>query len=64
MGLNEVIILMLLILIVSIVLTLKNLLQSQFINGAIKLYYLLAILFLPFIGILIYYTSAYKYKVQ
>ena len=64
MGLNEVIILLVLTLVVMIVLALKNLLQSQFINGAIMVYYLLVILFLPFFGIFIYYTSANKYKVR
>jgi hypothetical protein len=64
MGINEMIVLLLLALVVTTILALKNLLQSQFINGAIKVYYLVIILFLPFFGILIYYTSANKYKVR
>lgn len=63
-GFNEVILLVFLLIIALDLLALRNALRSQFSNGAIKLFYLLIILFLPFLGVGMYYLWAGKYKVK
>jgi hypothetical protein len=64
MGFNELMILVNIAIIATIFFAIRDLLRNQFINTPIKVYYLLVIIFIPILGVIIYYTSASKYKVH
>jgi type II secretory pathway component PulF len=62
MGWNEWIVLILLLLLVVMIFAIVDLMKSQFTNPAIKLLYLILIIFFPLFGTIIYYTSAAQFK--